>query len=110
MPRDNTYLVDILEAARLVLEHVGDKGKEDFLKNIQCQDAVIRRFAVIVEAARRISDEMKSSYPDVPWHEMIGMRNAMIHEYDDIDVVMVWDTVKKDIPSLIATIEKLLRY
>jgi len=53
---------------------------------------------------------MKSAYPDVAWHEMIGTRNAIIHEYDDIDMVIVWDTVKKDIPALISTIEKLLQY
>jgi uncharacterized protein with HEPN domain len=110
MQRDNAYLLDILEAAKLVLEYIGDKDREYFLKDTQCQDAVIRRFAVIGEASRRISDEMKAAYPDVAWHEMIGMRNAIIHEYDDIDMFIVWDTAKKDIPALISTIEKLLRY
>ena len=53
---------------------------------------------------------MKAAYPDVAWHEMIGMRNAIIHEYDDIDMVIVWDTAKKDIPALISAIEKVLNY
>jgi uncharacterized protein with HEPN domain len=110
MQRDKAYLIDILEAAKLVLEYIGDRDKEDFLKDTQCQDAVVRRFAVIGEASRRISEKMKAYYPDMAWHEMIGMRNAIIHEYDDIDMVIVWDTVKKDIPALIYTIEKLLRY
>jgi uncharacterized protein with HEPN domain len=108
MQRDKAYILDILEASKLVLEYVGDKDKENFLKDAQCQDAVIRRFAIIGAASRRISDEMKATYPDVAWHEMIGMRNAIIHEYDDIDMVIVWDTVKKDIPALISTIEKIL--
>lgn len=110
MQRDKAYLIDILEAAKLVREYIGNKDKEDFLKDTQCQDAVVRRFAIIGEASRRISDEMKAAYPDVAWHEMIGMRNAIIHEYDDIDMVIVWDTAKKDIPALIYTIEKVLNY
>ena len=110
MQRDKAYLIDILEAAKLVREYIGNKDKEDFLKDTQCQDAVVRRFAIIGEASRRISDKMKAAYPDVAWNEMIGMRNAIIHEYDDIDMVIVWDTVKKDIPALISTIEKVLNY
>jgi len=110
MQRDKAYLIDILEAAKLVREYIGNKDKEDFLKDTQCQDAVVRRFAIIGEASRRISDKMKAAYPDVAWNEMIGMRNAIIHEYDDIDMVIVWDTAKKDIPALISTIEKVLNY
>ena len=110
MQRDKAYLIDILEAAKLVREYIGNKDKEDFLKDTQCQDAVVRRFAIIGEASRRISDKMKAAYPDVAWHEMIGMRNAIIHEYDDIDMVIVWDTAKKDIPALISAIEKVLNY
>jgi uncharacterized protein with HEPN domain len=110
MQRDKAYLIDILEAAKLVREYIGNKDKEDFLKDTQCQDAVVRRFAIIGEASRRISDKMKAAYPDVAWHEMIGMRNAIIQEYDDIDMVIVWDTAKKDIPALISTIEKVLNY
>lgn len=109
MQRDNAYLIDILEAAKLAVEYVGNKNKMEFLKDVQCQDAVIRRFAIIGEAARRISDKMKATYPKVPWNEMIGMRNVMVHEYDDVDMVIVWDTVKKDIPALISAIEKVLQ-
>ena len=108
MQRDKAYILDILEAARLAVEYIGDRSKDEFLKDIQCQDAVVRRFGIIGEAARRISDELKSTHPEIPWNEMIGMRNVMIHEYDDVDMVIVWDTVKKDIPSLISTIEKVL--
>ena len=108
MQRDNVYLLDILEAAKLVIEYASDKSKEGFLKDIQCQDAVVRRFAIIGEATRRISDEMKSSHPELPWNEMVGMRNVMVHEYDDIDMVIVWETIKKDIPALISSIEKII--
>ena len=82
--------------------------KDDFLDDVKCQDAVIRRFEIIGEAARRISDGLKSKYPEIPWHEMTGIRNIMIHEYDDVDMVIVWETAKKDIPLLISAIEKII--
>jgi uncharacterized protein with HEPN domain len=108
MQRDRVYLLDILEAARLALEYVGEKTKEAFLEDVLCQDAVIRRIEIIGEAARRVSEETQRAYPDLPWNEMIAMRNVMIHDYDSVDMVIVWDTIKKDLPVLIATLEKTL--
>ena len=108
MPRDNEHFTDILEACKLVISYTSNLAKDEFLNDVKCQDAVIRRFEIIGEAARRISEEMKSKYPEIPWHEMTGMRNIMIHEYDDVDMVIVWETVKKDIPSLISSIEKII--
>jgi uncharacterized protein with HEPN domain len=89
MQHDKEYMLDILEAAKLALEYVGDKTKEDFFGDLQCQDAVIRRLEIIGEAARRISEETQAAYPDLPWRDMVGMRNIMIHEYDDVDLVIV---------------------
>ena len=108
MSRDTEYLIDILEAAKLALAYVSGKSKDEFLEDTQCQDAVVRRLEIIGEAAGRISDETKSALPDVPWKEMIGMRNVMIHEYDGIDMVIVWDTIKTNIPTLIASLEKIM--
>jgi len=108
MPRDKEYLTDILESCKLIVSHTSNIAKDEFLDDVKCQDAVIRRFEIIGEAARRISDEMKSKYPEIPWFEMTGMRNAMIHEYDDVDMVIVWETVKSDIPALVTTIEKII--
>ena len=89
MQRDNAYLLDILEAAKLGVTYVGKKTKEEFLNDIQCQDAVIRRLEIIGEAAGRVSGETKSAFPNLPWSEMVGMRNIMIHDYDDVDMVIV---------------------
>ena len=108
MPRDNEYLTDILEACKLVISYTFKMSKDEFLDDLKCQDAVIRRFEIIGEAARRISDEIKSEYHELPWHEMTGMRNMMIHEYDDVDMVIVWETVQRDIPSLISAIERII--
>lgn len=108
MLRDREYMLDILEAAKLALAYVDKKTKEDFLDDFLCQDAVIRRLEIIGEAARRISEETKSTFPDLPWNDMINMRNVMIHEYDDVDLVIVWETIKNDLSPLIDTLEKIL--
>lgn len=108
MSRDKEYLIDILEAAKLALSYVSGKSKDEFLKDTQCQDAVIRRLEIIGEAARRISDETRATYPNLPWKAMVGMRNVMIHEYDDLDLVIVWDTVQNDLSPLVAVLGEVV--
>lgn len=108
MQRDRVYLLDILEAAKLAVSYIEHKSKDAFLNDIQCQDAVIRRLEIIGEAARRISDDTQAAFPILPWREMIGMRNIMIHEYDDIDLDTVFKTVEKDLPALIKSLEGIL--
>lgn len=78
------------------------------MKDSQCQDAVIRRLEIIGEAARRISPETRARLPQLPWEAMIGMRNILIHEYDDVDLMIVWDTVQKDLPRLVANLENVI--
>jgi uncharacterized protein with HEPN domain len=108
MSRDDAYLLDILEAARLATSYVAGKTESEFLSDSECQDAVIRRLEVIAEAARRVSQETQDSLSQVPWSAMIGMRNIMIHRYDDVDVRIVWDSVQDALPSLIVALEKVL--
>lgn len=108
MQRDRGYLLDILESARLAAQYLEEKTEKEFYADTKSQDAVIRRFEVIGEAARRISDEGQSSYPGLPWVEMIGMRNIMIHEYDNVDLHIVWNTVKNSLPNLIDAISAIL--
>jgi uncharacterized protein with HEPN domain len=108
MPRDTGYLLDILEAARLAASYVRGKTKEEFLRDSQCQDAVIRRLEIIGEAARRISEPTRERISQIPWAAMIRMRNLMIHEYDDVDLQVVWDTVQQNLPNLIETIQQFV--
>ena len=107
MQRDREYLLDILEAAKLALGYVGERGREDFFSDPQCQDAVIRRLEVMGEAARRLSEEIRTTLPSIPWSDIIGMRNLMIHEYDDIDLVIVWETIHNDLPPLIDSLKEI---
>ncbi len=108
MQRDKAYLFDIIDSAKLAVQYLSNISYEDFSLNTSIQDAVIRRIEIIGEASNRISKESKSRYNDLPWKEMKGMRNLLIHEYDEIDLKNVWDTVKNNLPSLITAIEEIL--
>lgn len=101
MERDRAYLLDILESARLAVTYLNGVSKEHFLASTQLQDSVIRRIEIMGEAARRVSPATRESLTGIPWAEMIGMRNLMIHDYDDLDLEIVWDTVQHDLPGLI---------
>ena len=63
------------------------------------QDGVIRRFAVIGEAANKLSEDFKSEYKEIEWKNMVSMRNFLLHEYFNIDLDIVWDTIKLDLPK-----------
>jgi uncharacterized protein with HEPN domain len=108
MSRDDTYLVDILESARIALAYVSGKNREAFYADMLCQDAVVRRIEIIGEAARRVSEEARSKYPQIAWREMTSMRNLVIHEYDVVDIQQVWDTVQTKLPQLVDELEKIV--
>lgn len=107
MERDRVYLLDILQAARLAVSYVAGVSEDEFLRDIQRQDSVIRRIEIIGEAARRISPATREAFPSIPWSDIVGMRNLMIHKYDDVDLRIVWQTVWHDLPELIAQLAVL---
>lgn len=106
---DRASVLDILESARMIMKYLSGKSWEDFDVDYQCQDAVVRRFEIIGEAAARISDEMKVKFPTVPWREMKNMRNLVIHQYDSVDYGQVWETAQRDLPVLIPLLEEILQ-
>lgn len=106
--RDESYLLDILISARKAIQFVEGLNFKEFVESEIHQNAVIRPLEVIGEAARIISDEMKTEHPEIPWGEMIGMRNRLIHEYFNINLTTVWDTVHNDLPDLLQAIEPLV--
>lgn len=108
MLRDEVYLLDIADSAKGALAYVSGKTREQFFSDRQCQDAVIRRLEIVGEAARRVSQEGRSRYSDLPWREMVSMRNRMIHEYDDVDLEIVWDTVQVDLPQLVQKLRNII--
>lgn len=109
MSRDSEYLTDIVSSARLILTYVEGVRREQFIRDTRLQDSVIRRIEIIGEAVRRLSSEFRGQHSNVPWRAMAGMRNRMIHGYDDIDMDVVWDTAQDSIPRLLSMIEPLTR-
>ena len=108
MERDRAYLIDIVQSANLAREYLRDLNHEAFLADQEKQDAVVRRLEIIGEAARRLSDETKAKLSEVPWRKITGMRNFMIHQYDSVDLTVVFDTVQGDLSPLVDQIEAFL--
>jgi uncharacterized protein with HEPN domain len=105
MPRDNAYLEDILQAAKAIRRFLQGISLEDFKSNEEKYEAVNRKFEIIGEAARRLSPETTRIFPEIPWKLITAMRNILIHDYDDVDLDVVWETAKRDLPSLMSRLE-----
>ena len=109
MKDDLAFIEHILLCIEKIQDYTKNLTKKDFNNNELVQDAVIRNIEIIGEAVKKISKELKSQYPNIPWKEMSGMRDKLIHDYFGVDVDVVWRTVNDDIPflkSLIGTIDK----
>jgi len=105
MPRDDATVVDILRASHSATAFVQGMDLPAFLNDAKTQSAVLHQLLVVGEAVRRLSEELLGRYPDVPWRLMAGMRNKIVHEYDDVDLEEVWKTVRDDLPRLIEALE-----
>lgn len=108
MPKDNAYLADILDAAKAIQRFIAGVSLEQFKKNEEKYEAVNRKFEIIGEAARRLSPEAQKQFPQIPWKLVTAMRNILIHDYDDVDLDIVWETAQRDLPNLILHLEKHL--
>ena len=106
--RDTAVLLDIARAARLILEFKGDMDKDSFMQDQKTQSAILHQLLIIGEAVKRLSDEFRAQQTNIPWTLMAGMRDNLIHEYDDVDLDEVWKTAKDDIPALLEVLKPLL--
>ncbi len=94
-----------LEKAELLIEGVSyEQFEADFRNNF----AVIRALEIIGEASKRLPNSLRASYPEIPWKGMAGMRDRIIHGYDNVDYQIVWEFVKKDIPEIKPLVKKVL--
>lgn len=105
---DLVYIGHINECILKIEEYMNSISMDEFIINTEKQDAVIRNFEIIGEATAKISIEFKMSHNEFPWRKMKSMRNFLIHDYDEIDMNLIWETIKLRLPDLKAKIEKIL--
>lgn len=102
------YLQDILDAMAKAQAFMADMSRQRFEEDERTSYAVIRALEVAGEAARHIPEEITRRYPKVPWGDMIGMRNVLIHDYIEVDLEAVWLTVKDDLPEAEEEIRRII--
>jgi uncharacterized protein with HEPN domain len=101
------YLAHILECAQKIQRYTKG-GQKSFLEETMTQDAVIRNFEIMGEAAKRVPEAYRRRHPEIPWRLMAGFRDVLIHAYEGIDLNRLWRIVSHDLPVVKEAIEKLL--
>ena len=105
---DNIFLIHILDSISKIEQYLDGIEKEEYDKNTLIQDGVIRQLEIIGEAAKNISSALRESNTQLPWQDMAGMRDKLIHHYFGIDTELVWETAKNDLPFLKPEIQNIL--
>ena len=101
------YIQDILDSIERIEQYTKDIQESDFIKNLQFQDSVLRRFEIIGEAVKNIPNDFRNSYQDIPWKRIAGLRDVLIHEYFGVNVHRVWKLAKYDLNELKQKIIKI---
>ena len=104
---DAFYLRAMLQALESLADY-SSVGRDAFMADKMRQDATICRLAVLGEAAKHISEEIRSGSPDVPWRHMTGLRDVLVHDYFGIDLEVLWGILERDLPPLRAQLEAIL--
>lgn len=108
MKDDSVYLSHILDSIERIEAYTEGMEKDDFLSSNLVQDGTIRQIEIIGEATKNLSRDLRDKYPLIPWSDIAGMRDRLIHHYFRVNIEAVWDTIKIDIPNLKAKILMIL--
>jgi uncharacterized protein with HEPN domain len=106
--RDPAYLWDMLEAARAIRQFVQGLSLPQYQRDLLVRSAVERQLEILGEAARRVSEPFKKDHPQVPWRQIVGLRNVLAHEYGDINQARLWAVAAERLPALIVDLEQLV--
>lgn len=107
MSRDNAVVLDILKSVKLAKEFAGEPDKASFFRDLKTQSAVLHQLLLAGEAVKRLSENFRNAHPEIPWKDIAGMRDVLIHQYDDVDLEEVWKTIRTEVPKLIVLLEPL---
>ncbi|MBX3064619.1 MAG: DUF86 domain-containing protein [Anaerolineae bacterium] len=102
------YLHDLLARASMIRDFTVE-GRDEFMTSLKTQESVIRCFEVIGEVVKRLPENILTPYHDVPWKQLAGFRDVLIHQYDKIKLHLVWDAVEQDVPHLEEAVTNILR-
>ena len=102
------FIGHIIESIQLIEEYARDLTPKGFQTNRAMQDAIIRRLEIIGEAVKNLASPFKTKYPEIPWKQMAGMRDILIHEYFDVDLSLTWSVVKRELPSIEKHLQEIL--
>jgi uncharacterized protein with HEPN domain len=105
---DGVYVGHMLDMSRKAVEAVAGKTRDAYDNDEILRMALTHFIQVIGEAARKVSPEFQSTYPQVLWHQIIGTRHRIVHDYMNVDEDLVWEVVTHDLPELIKSLEKIL--
>lgn len=110
MEKDDTvYLQHVLDAINTVQEYLQGVNEEKFKATRLLQDGAIRQIEIIGEAVRHISKDIRKAYPEIPWQDIAGMRDKIIHDYFGVDIEKVWDTAQQDLPVWKEQVVRILK-
>jgi uncharacterized protein with HEPN domain len=105
---DNVSLLHMRDHAELIVELLVEREKDEVLNDKFAVLAASRLFEILGEAANRVTPETRSMYPQIPWRDIIDMRNRLVHGYDTIDLHLVWHTAQTEIPALLEELNRII--
>ena len=105
--KDTAIIQDIKEAIERIISYISRMEYDDFLHDYKTQDAVVRNIEILGEAAKLLTNKTKEKYPDIPWKDIAGTRDKLIHDYFGVNIDIVWDIAKNEIPTLSAQLQDI---
>ncbi len=101
------YLQDIIDSCKKIEEYINAKSEKEFEVDSELQDAVLRRLTIIGEAIKRLPQEIRDKNSGIEWKKAMGMRDILVHHYDEVELEQVWNTITKILPPFKKQIQNL---